>query len=87
MLVGSDTRYISESELKNLTKEEVRIARNEIYARHGRKFDDKTLSNYFKQFDWYKPKIDPEDFKESMLNTYEVANRDLIIQYEKKQGW
>lgn len=87
MLVGSDTRYISESELKNLTREEVRIARNEIYARHGRKFDDKTLSNYFKQFDWYKPKIDPEDFKESMLNTYEVANRDLIIQYEKKKGW
>lgn len=87
ILVGSDSRYISEAELDKLTKEEVKLARNEIYARNGRKFSDAALQNYFNQFDWYKPTIEPSDFKESMLNKYEIANRDLIVQYEKKHGY
>lgn len=85
ILEGSDTRYISVSDLETLTKEELKIARNEIYARHGRKFEDETLRTYFSQFDWYNPVIEPNDFEESMLNDYEIANRDLIVQYEKQQ--
>ena len=87
ILEGSDSRYISESELDALTKEEVKLARNEIYARNGRKFDDEQMRNYFSQFDWYQPTIDPDDFQESMLNKYEIANRDLIVQYEKDHGY
>ena len=87
ILPGSDTRIITKSDLEGLTKEEVKLARNEIYARHGRKFDDESLKAYFSQFDWYHPTIEPEDFEESMLNNYEVANRDFIVAYEEEKGY
>lgn len=87
ILDGSDSRYISSSELDGLTAQEVKLARNEIYARHGRKFEDKAIRKYFKQFSWYHPSIEPEDFDESSLNNFEVANRDLIVQYEEEHGY
>ena len=87
ILPGSDTKTITKSELDRLSKEEVKLARNEIYARHGRKFDDESLTAYFSQFDWYHPTIEPEDFQESMLNSYEVANRDFIVAYEEEKGY
>lgn len=87
MLYGSDSRYISESELYGFTAQQCAIARNELYARHGRKFKDEKWQKYFSQFDWYHPSIEPEDFKESMLNVYETANRDIITTYEEKCGY
>ena len=87
IIPGSDSRYLSESDLYGLSQEECRLARNELFARHGRKFKDAELQNYFNQFDWYYPLIEPDDFSESMLNSYEIANRDLLAEYEKKQGW
>ena len=86
-LPGSDIRYIDKSELNNFTAEDCSIARNEIYARHGRKFKDDKLQAYFNQFDWYKPSIEPDAFQESMLNDYEKKNRDLIVEYEKEHGF
>ena len=87
LLPESDSRYISKSELGGFTKEECRIARNEIYARHGRMFDDESLQAYFDSLDWYSPSIAPDDFDESSLNDYERANLDLIIAYETEQGY
>lgn len=87
ILEGSNYRYISKSELETLTKSELRLARNEIYARHGRKFDDYELQNYFSSFEWYIPEIAPDDFDESILNKYELANRDLILNYEREKGY
>lgn len=63
------------------------MARNEIYARHGRIFKDESLQEYFEKFDWYYPIIQPDDFEESMLNDYEIANRELIVEYETEQGY
>ncbi len=87
ILPNSDRTYLSKSDLRGLSKEECRLARNELYARHGRKFDDEELMHYFMQFDWYTPRIEPEDFEESMLNDYEMENRDLIVEYEKEMGY
>ena len=47
----------------------------------------KMVQNYFNSFDWYQPTIEPDDFQESMLNQYEIANRDLIVAYETEQGY
>ena len=44
------------------------------------------MQAYFDACDWYQGTIEPEDFDESVLNDYEKANRDLIVQYEKDQG-
>lgn len=46
-----------------------------------------TLQEYFDSYDWYYPTIQPDDFEESMLNDYEIANRDLIVEYETEQGY
>lgn len=87
ILEASDSRYISWSELNGFSKEECRLARNEIYARHGRKFDDKQLQEYFNSKDWYYPSIEADDFSNSILNSYEKANCELIVEYEEEQGY
>ncbi len=45
-------------ELIDLNLENLRIKRNEVYARRGRKFKSKDLKDYFNQFDWYEPRYD-----------------------------
>lgn len=87
ILPESSTRYLTKSDLAGLTAEECRLARNEIYARHGRIFNDEGLQRHFEAFAWYYPTIQPDDFQESMLNEYEIANRDLIVEYEIEQGY
>ena len=87
VLEGSDSRYISREELIGLSEEQCRLARNEIYARHGRIFASENLRAYFSGKDWYHPSIGPDDFTEDMLNSYETANRDLIVAYEKEMGY
>lgn len=87
ILPNSDSAYLSLSDLTGLTKEECRIARNELYARHGRLFDDEKLQNYFNGKDWYAGYIEPADFSDSVLNDYEIANRDLIVKYEEEMGY
>lgn len=87
ILEGSNYRYITEDELYGFDADKCRLARNEIYARYGRIFDDEGLNEYFSQFSWYVPAISSKDFKESFLNEYEIYNRDLIVQYEKDMGY
>ena len=87
ILPDSNSRYITESDLRGLTKEECRIARNEIYARHGRMFKDAELQAYFNGKSWYTPSIPADAFQEHMLNDYEKENKDVILEYERERGW
>lgn len=87
ILPGSDRRYLDISDLEGLSADECRLARNELYARHGRLFDDEKLQAYFDGKEWYEGTIKPSDFKEGILNDYEVYNRDLIVRYEKEKGY
>ncbi len=73
-----------EEEVKELSKEECRLAKNEIYARHGRLFLDESLQEYFDSMDWYLGYIEPEDFDESVFNEIEKKNIQLLAKYEKK---
>ena len=79
---NSDSEYLTESDLSSMSSEELRIARNEIYARYGRMFKDQALQNYFNSKSWYTPSIRPEDFNEHWLNEYEKANAKLIKSFE-----
>lgn len=78
----SDSRLLKKSELKNCSAEELRLGRNEIYARYGRKFQDAELQEYFDSMSWYTGFIEPEDFDESVLNKYEKKNLKIIKKYE-----
>lgn len=87
ILPDSSRRTISISELVGFTEEECRIARNEIYARHGRKFKDDELQKYFDKQPWYDGYIEPNDFSESVLNKTELENIKTITLYEKEKGY
>lgn len=87
VLPNSNSAYLTRSDLYGHTQEECRLARNELYARHGRKFADEGLQEYFNSKDWYMGYIEPSDFNDSVLNDYEIANRDLIVQYEEEMGY
>lgn len=87
ILPNSDRELISKSDLVGLSAEECKIARNEIYARHGRRFKDKELQAYFDSKDWYEGTIDAGDFEEGMLSDIEIKNKETIVAYEKEKGY
>ena len=65
---------------------ELRLARNEIYARHGRRFLDSDLQKYFNHQKWYNGYIEPEDFiDENEMTKLEIKNAKFILEYEKKK--
>lgn len=55
LLPGSDIILLTEHSLWNMDKPSLKLARNEIYARHGYIFTDTDLKNYFSGKPWYKP--------------------------------
>lgn len=63
------------------SKEVLRLAINEIYARKGYDFSATAYENYFSRTDWYQ-EIEKRDITEEMLNTYEKSNIDLLISIE-----
>lgn len=75
--------YLKESELLNLSDDALRLAKNEIYARHGRRFQDQDLQIYFEGKSWYHGTVEASAFDESVFNQYEKANVVLI---QKEQG-
>lgn len=83
IIEGSDFRYLTKDELSEMSKEELRLARNEIYARHGRIFNSADLNDYFSSMEWYYPTIPANQFDDStILNQYEKANLTLIKEVE-----
>jgi hypothetical protein len=73
------TDELSVSDVRGLRPDDARRLRNEIFARHGRRFRDTRLQSYFASFAWYKPS---DAFREDQLNATERKNADLISQYE-----
>jgi hypothetical protein len=69
------TEDITDEMLFGLFVEDLRVLRNEIYARRGRVFKDKELQKYFESQNWYK--ADPE-FKDEMLGEKEYKNLAVI---------
>ena len=61
--------------LSRFSKDELRLMRNEILARHGWKFQSKDLQEYFGKQSWYKPVADNKTIK---LNIIEQTNVQMI---------
>lgn len=76
----NDNLYSAE-QFEGKSLKELRIARNEIFARHGYIFKSKDLTDYFNQFDWYEPKLKKVD---SLLTENEKKNIQLIVSLEKE---
>lgn len=86
MLPTSNTEIVGWEDVKDLTQEELRIARNEIYARHGRRFKAQDLQTYFDGKSWYQGTIEPDKFSEDMLNAYEKRNIRYLKGMEPTAG-
>lgn len=84
ILPDSGTRKLTNSDLAGLDADELELARNEIYAREGRRFNTDYIQDYFDDKWWYVGTIEPEDFTEDMLNDVEKYNVNFIRNYEKK---
>ncbi|MDO5797787.1 MAG: YARHG domain-containing protein [Eubacteriales bacterium] len=83
IIPDSDSRYLTESELTDMSLQVLNYAKNEIYAREGRIFRSKELQTYFEQQSWYQGTIQPDDFDDmTMLNPYEYANTQLVSEVE-----
>jgi hypothetical protein len=78
ILPYSGERRLLESEINSLNLEMLRLARNEIYARHGYLFVSEDLQDYFSKKSWY---ILDTSFK-GELNEIEKYNVELIIDRE-----
>lgn len=82
ILPNSNTKYLSYADIADLTTDELRFARNEIYARKGRMFDSDKIRAYFQSKDWYYGEIPPDEFTEDMLSDIEKANVELLLKEE-----
>ena len=69
---------LDKRDLHEKTCENLRIMRNEIYARHGRRFNDPELQEYFFQQKWYRPKFDPDQFPQEKITIVQARNIEYI---------
>ena len=76
-------RLLTPDDVSNLTGWELKIMRNEIFARHGYIFKKEEMRNYFMYEKWYVPRFENVD---GMLSDVEKKNIELIKRYESRLG-
>ena len=88
IIPNSSDERLSRGSLESLSDDDLAIAMNEIWARHGRQFKNNWLQSYFESQPWYKGTIAAEDF----LNHYtptavEDENAKLISAILTERGY
>ena len=83
----SDTRLYTEQDIGAMDLQVTNYAKNEIYAKHGRKFVSRELTEYFNAQPWYNGTIEPAAFQESTLNEFERQNVILLAEREAALSW
>jgi len=81
-MFNSDKELIPDEIIKDLSRDEASILRNEIYARHGYAFGQGRLASYFNLKTWYTSKTRAVE-----LNEIEKQNVTNIYAYERSKGW
>lgn len=67
--------------LRGLSLHELRLLRNEVYARRGKRFRTKWIQDHFADEDWYHPH---KDFNEPTLSAVEMQNVATIVETETR---
>ena len=81
-LIDASSRMLTKSEVEQMTKTELALARNSIFARHGYQFNNAELNEFFAKQSWFKPSdIKMENIA---LTEAEVDNIRLIKAQESK---
>ena len=79
-------RDLTATEVASLDKDQRRLLRNYIFARHGYIFKDTQLQNYFNQFDWYHGQHTSADLVSKYFNDVEKANVDRLVDTSSSSG-
>lgn len=77
-------RFLNKSELEKMTPAELKIMRNEVYARYGYIFNvNGEMDKYFRAQKWYSPKNENVD---KFMTELEKQNVKIIQTIEKQNG-
>ena len=76
----TSSRLLTEEDIKGFSKSDLKIMRNEIFARHGYIFRDPMLQEHFSRMPWYTPQQD--DISQITLSSVEQNNVLFIQRYE-----
>lgn len=71
---------MTDSDVDGMSYEELQMAINEIYARHGRKFSSQSVQNYFDGQSWYQGTVEPDDFSDSVFSQIEGQNVLFLLE-------
>lgn len=81
----TSTQLLTAGYFSSFSRDMLRLARNEIYARHGARFKSADLQSYFSSWPWYTPRVDAAAVK---LSVVEQINVSLIQSLENDpDGW
>lgn len=78
--INPSVKILTKDVVENLTKADLYILTQLVYAKHGMVFNDKGLSDYFLFHKWYVP---VKENVESDLTEIEKKNIDLLKRYEQ----
>jgi hypothetical protein len=68
-------RLLQSSEVQSWSGDDLQYAINEVFARHGRRFEDKKISSHFEKCSWYRPRADLTNQQiEESLSDLEMQN-------------
>lgn len=76
-------KRLTPAQISDLSRRDLRLARNTIFARHGRAFQSPILEDWFSQKTWYK--VDPK-YSDSRLSEVDKANIALLKAREEELG-
>jgi hypothetical protein len=79
MLYWSSARRVTAADLVGLNSWQLDVARNEVYARHGRIFKRDDLRNYFNSLPWYHPDA---SYSDGRLSAIERRNAEFMRTYQ-----
>ena len=82
ILPQSSERELTGEELEGLSSRDLQLARNEIFARHGRRFVTDWIQEYFDSKSWYEPVYSADEFPDELITPVENHNIELIKSYE-----
>lgn len=77
------TQQLTVEQLRDLSRRDLRLLRNMVFARHGREFKSELVRGHFERMEWYRP--DPR-YSDSRLTALDHRNIKVIQSVEADLG-
>ena len=78
LLPESSQRLLTSADIAGMSDDDIQLAINTIYARHGYRFKDQELLAYFSGFDWYQPSYSDMETVKDTFSDIEEDNVEFL---------